>query len=207
MQATILSVRRWSIMVLLHNVELYGSHAKAHLSDAWRILTNYKKGGYYFDLDVIYLQLSSESPRTDMGLEFVAAGAFHIQYKHPIQLALDEFRNTNMSSVKYMVTFKQLIKSNIIHFIFETTYNIYMVTDQSFFTNNETIVWRSRHIAHLRWLEMNAKSSEFSRPNPSTHYPGLTEKRFFTIQDSSDMEREKNRDPRLEQNDRSTSCI
>jgi len=118
-------------LVLLHNVELYGSHAVAHLSDAWRILTDYKKRRLlFFYLDVIQLQSSSESRRnfvvSDVGLELMAAGAFHIQYKHPIQLALDEFRNTNRSSVKYMVMFKQLIKSNIIHFIFETTYLIYM---------------------------------------------------------------------------------
>ena len=120
----------------------YGSHVVAHVSDAWRILTNYKKGGYYFDLDVIQLVIQlhdaiAESRRnfvvTDVGLEFMAAGAFHIQYKHPIQLALDEFRNSNRSSVKYMVIFKQLIKSNIIHFISETTYNIYgAIANQSF---------------------------------------------------------------------------
>jgi len=57
-------------------------------------------------------------------MEFMTAGAFHIQYKHSIiQLALDEkdeFRNTNRSSVNYMVIFVQLIKYNIIDFILKT---------------------------------------------------------------------------------------
>jgi len=83
----------------------YGSYAVSHLSDALRFLTIYKYGGYYFDLDVIQLR-SSESHRNfvvaDLGLEFMAAGAFHIEYKHPVmQLALDEFKNT-YRSVNYI---------------------------------------------------------------------------------------------------------
>jgi len=76
----------------------YGAYAVSHLSDALRFLTIYKYGGYYFDLDVIQLR-SSQSLRNfvvaDVGLEFMTAGAFHAEYKHPLtQLALEEFKNT-----------------------------------------------------------------------------------------------------------------
>ena len=77
----------------------YGEYAVSHLSDALRYLTLYKYGGYYFDLDILQLQPVSEFYRNfvvaDVGLEFMAAGAFHVEYKHPIiRLALEEFRNT-----------------------------------------------------------------------------------------------------------------
>jgi len=83
----------------------YGSYALAHLSDALRLLTNYKFGGYYSDLDMIQLR-STESHRNfvvaDVGLDVnIENAAFHVEYKHPItKLALDEFRNM-YKSVNY----------------------------------------------------------------------------------------------------------
>ena len=82
----------------------YGPYAVVHLSDALRLLTNYKFGGYYFDM----IQLrSTESHRNfvvaDVGLEYIENAAFHAEHKHPItQLALDEFSNT-YGSVNYLV--------------------------------------------------------------------------------------------------------
>jgi len=83
----------------------YGPYAVAHLSDALRLLTNLKYGGYYFDLDVIQLR-SSESLRNFMvaGLKIpsyqvIESAAFHADYKHPVmQLAVDEFRDTYRSA-------------------------------------------------------------------------------------------------------------
>ena len=82
----------------------YGPYAVAHLSDALRLLSNQKYGGYYFDLDVIQLR-SVESHRNFVvaGLKLesyqaIESAAFHADYKHPImQLAVDEFKNTYRS--------------------------------------------------------------------------------------------------------------
>jgi len=86
----------------------YGPYAVAHLSDALRFISNYKYGGYYFDLDVIQLR-SVESRRNfvvaGLKLEFssyrvIESAAFHADYKHPMmQLAVDEFKNTYRSVI------------------------------------------------------------------------------------------------------------
>lgn len=77
----------------------YGPYAVSHLSDALRFLTLYKYGGFYFDLDIIHLKSVTSSFRNfvvaDVGKEYLAAGAFHADLKHPVvRLALEEFRNT-----------------------------------------------------------------------------------------------------------------
>ena len=77
----------------------YGPYAVSHLSDALRFLTLYKHGGYYFDLDIVHLKPVTSLYRNfivaDVGLEYLAAGAFHVDRKHPvIRMAVEEFRNT-----------------------------------------------------------------------------------------------------------------
>ena len=76
----------------------YGPYAVSHLSDALRFLSLYKFGGYYFDLDVIMLQPVTKYRNfivADQGLEYMAAGAFHTDYQHPVILmAVEEFRTT-----------------------------------------------------------------------------------------------------------------
>jgi lactosylceramide 4-alpha-galactosyltransferase len=75
----------------------YGPYAVSHLSDALRFLTLYKYGGYYIDLDIIMIQPVTHY-RNFIGAENennLAAGAFHVDYLHPvIRMAVEEFRDT-----------------------------------------------------------------------------------------------------------------
>lgn len=71
-----------------------GWYAVAHLSDALRLLTLSKYGGYYFDLDVIHIR--PVTPYRNFAVaesdHLVANGILHADYQHPImQLAADEF--------------------------------------------------------------------------------------------------------------------
>ena len=71
-----------------------GKYRVAHLSDALRLLTLYKYGGYYFDLDIIHLR-SLTSSRNFIVAEdetSVANGVMHFDYQHPfIQMAVQSF--------------------------------------------------------------------------------------------------------------------
>lgn len=75
----------------------YGPYAVSHLSDALRFLTLYKFGGYYFDLDILMRQ-SVSAYHNFIGAEdesSLAAGAFHVDYRHPvIRTAVKEFHTT-----------------------------------------------------------------------------------------------------------------
>jgi lactosylceramide 4-alpha-galactosyltransferase len=75
----------------------YGSYAIAHLSDALRLLTLYKYGGYYFDLDFVMLK-SVEKYQNFLAPEsrsFIASAAIHLEPDHPlIERALEEFLTT-----------------------------------------------------------------------------------------------------------------
>ena len=71
-----------------------GPYAVAHLADAIRYLTISTFGGYYFDLDFVFLQpittyrnfIVSEEPNA------IANGAFHFDVDQPIiHMALHEF--------------------------------------------------------------------------------------------------------------------
>ena len=72
-----------------------GWFAVAHLSDALRLLTLSKFGGYYFDLDIIHLRPVTSYRNffvEDDGSYNLANGIIHADYKHPlIQLAVEEF--------------------------------------------------------------------------------------------------------------------
>lgn len=75
----------------------YGPYAISHLSDALRLLTLYKFGGYYFDLDIIMLKpvINLRNFIVAEDENSLAAGAFHVEYLHPIiQMAIEEFRTT-----------------------------------------------------------------------------------------------------------------
>ena len=71
-----------------------GKHHVAHLADGLRLLTLYKYGGYYLDLDIIHLRpitplknfICAQDEKT------VANGAIHAEYGQPvIKLALHAF--------------------------------------------------------------------------------------------------------------------
>jgi lactosylceramide 4-alpha-galactosyltransferase len=71
-----------------------GPYHVAHLSDGLRLLTLHKYGGYYFDLDIIFVR------RVTYYHNFVSAeasnglcnNAIHVDYGHPvIQLAVRDF--------------------------------------------------------------------------------------------------------------------
>ncbi|KAI9557890.1 hypothetical protein GHT06_014642 [Daphnia sinensis] len=71
-----------------------GWYAVAHLSDALRLLTVSKYGGYYFDLDVIHLRPVSAYRNFAVAEDdyLVANGIIHADYQHPvIQTALEQF--------------------------------------------------------------------------------------------------------------------
>lgn len=81
----------------------FGPYAVSHLSDALRFLTLYKFGGYYFDLDVVMLQPVAELRNFTAAEsnETVAAGALHVDYRHPFILdVVNEFQTTYRYSVK-----------------------------------------------------------------------------------------------------------
>ena len=72
-----------------------GDYRVAHLSDALRLLTLYKYGGYYFDLDVIHLR-----PVWPRYRNFIVAenntNVMHVDKGHEfIQKVLDEFVSTS----------------------------------------------------------------------------------------------------------------
>ena len=72
----------------------YGPYPVVHLSDALRLLTLFKFGGYYFDLDVIQIR-PVESYRNFIATEDrvkVANAVFHFDRGHPLlRLAIEEF--------------------------------------------------------------------------------------------------------------------
>lgn len=75
----------------------YGPYAVSHLSDALRFLTLYKFGGFYFDLDIIMIQpvIPYHNFIVAEDENYLAAGAFHVDYMHPIiRMAIEEFRYT-----------------------------------------------------------------------------------------------------------------
>jgi lactosylceramide 4-alpha-galactosyltransferase len=71
-----------------------GSYHVVNLSDALRLLTVYKFGGYYFDLDVIFVRpvTSYRNFVAAVDREIVNNNVIHADAKHPfIELAIDDF--------------------------------------------------------------------------------------------------------------------
>ena len=71
-----------------------GPYHVSHLSDALRFLTLYKYGGYYFDMDIIFVRKVIYY-RNFVGTEdgkMISPGAMHIDYEHPVmEQAIKEF--------------------------------------------------------------------------------------------------------------------
>ena len=71
-----------------------GPYTVAHLSDAIRLLTISKFGGYYFDLDFVFLQPITTYKNFIVAEQAnsVANGAFHFDLDQPlIHMALEDF--------------------------------------------------------------------------------------------------------------------
>lgn len=90
LQITLINLDRFFIGTQLEHFYLFsdwenGQYANNDLSDALRLLTIYKYGGYYFDLDIIHLRsvtnyinfIAAEDGR------WVANGAMHADPEHP----------------------------------------------------------------------------------------------------------------------------
>jgi len=72
----------------------YGSSTVSHLSDGFRFLTPSKYGGYYFDLDVIQMNLVTEFKNFVVAEDGkkVDSSVIHADFQHPIiRNAVEEF--------------------------------------------------------------------------------------------------------------------
>lgn len=79
-----------------------GPYVIEHLSDALRYTVLYLYGGYYFDLDIVTMHpvTSYRNFSAAESESYVAIGAMHFDYKHPVIVDLvEEFR----ASYKYKI--------------------------------------------------------------------------------------------------------
>ena len=88
----------------------YGSFAVWHLSDAVRLLTISKYGGYYFDFDIIHckpiarvfrnfvvneFEVGNHSEINNRGEPWFNNAAIHADFQHPfLSVAIEEYRTT-----------------------------------------------------------------------------------------------------------------
>ena len=144
-----------------------------------------------------------------MGLDInIENAAFHVEYKHPItKLALDVFRNT-YRSVNYFCEADK-IKYKLFTWFWNNRKDIWGYNGPQLFTR---ILKQWCGTDDISLMIIGNGCNEFRVLPPESFYPiswleSRLEKVLCCIQDVPGMEQRSDRDPRMEQNERSTTCL